>query len=57
MLDEVEELVFGGPVHFYIQLLHAGKLGVGRPVMEVAIDMIKADSDGKLGFQSANCSD
>jgi hypothetical protein len=58
MLDGAEELVFGGPLHLCIQFLHAGKLGIGCPVMEVAIDMLmEVDGDGELGFQSANCSD
>lgn len=56
-MDEVEELVFVSPVHFYVQLLHAGEWGIGHPVIKVAFDAIEVDSDGEFGFQGADCSD
>lgn len=54
LLDEEKEAVLGGPIHLDVQLFGAGKLGMRCPVIKVAVDMFKVDSDGEAGL---NCAD
>jgi hypothetical protein len=50
LLDEVEEAVLGSPIHQDVQLFGAGELGLQGPVVEVAVNMFKVDSDGETGL-------
>jgi hypothetical protein len=54
LLDEVEEAVLGSSIHQDVQLFRAGEAGLWGPVIEVAVDMFKVDSDGEAGL---NCAD